>query len=572
MKKSLVLLAAFALTYPALWWGGRHFGEWAVFTPMGWALAALALLAFAPDRLRAFCDLSRDAVRQVVYCMIPAAIILLMHYYFSRGNTDLLCRGLYWFVLPLYGAVFARELRRPLLWTAAALAGADLFAFAVQFFRDLPPYGVTGNWNWSASLLSAGCFAAAGLVKRRGMRIAFLAAGLLSPAVFLLDRDWRPAFPFGTLAAACGAALFFALGKWKFRVAGAMVLGIAFFAGYVWAVQHSADLSRETLGEGAVRMTAAHPVCGVGPGRFESEIPAFLPERYFTGAFRAERHPHPHNQLLKFAGEFGLAGLALFAAYCLILYRAWRPAAQDKVPERAALWLLAVLLTLHGMADVLLDEWPLSMLWLLTLGVLWGGEVPERTVEVPETEKSDVRWPLRAVQILFAVLLAVQLARDGMSGYHARRAQLGGGPADWEASLAWKATPKNLYALAAHHLFDRKDPAAALRFLARIEPETLFRNYLHNQGLTAQALAVSGRFAEALPYFEAEQRNFPFRAANLYFHAMTLRRLGRIPEADAKLAVLKKVLETHTQPVGELPAPLRDPAFVSRLPDSGGMP
>ena len=80
MKKSLFLLAAFALTYPALWWGGRLFGEWAVFTPMGWTLAALTLLALAPTRLRAFCDLSQNAVRQVVYCMIPAAVILLMHY------------------------------------------------------------------------------------------------------------------------------------------------------------------------------------------------------------------------------------------------------------------------------------------------------------------------------------------------------------------------------------------------------------------------------------------------------------------------------------------------------------
>ena len=68
-------------------------GEWTLFSDCAWSLACMLLLALVPDRLRRFADLAQDNVRQVLYCMIPAGIVLLMHYYFSRGNTDILCRG-----------------------------------------------------------------------------------------------------------------------------------------------------------------------------------------------------------------------------------------------------------------------------------------------------------------------------------------------------------------------------------------------------------------------------------------------------------------------------------------------
>ena len=35
------------------------------------------------------------------------------------------------------------------------------------------------------------------------------------------------------------------------------------------------------------------------------------------------------------------------------------------------------------------------------------------------------------------------------------------------------------------------------------------RNYLHNQGMMARALAAEGDVAAAIPRFEAELRNFP---------------------------------------------------------------
>ena len=183
---------------------------------------------------------------------------------------------------------------------------------------------------------------------------------------------------------------------------------------------------------------------------------------------------------------------------------------------------------------------------------------------VPEMEKSDVYWPLRVVQILLAVLLCVQVVREGTSGFYARRAKLGGGAADWERSRMWKETPENLYAGAMNALFDRKDPSEALQFLTRMEYQTTFRNYLHNQGLTARALAASGKLAESLPYFEAEQRNFPVSAVNCYFHAQVLQKLGKTSEAEAKLSAMHRILAARGRTVADLPELIRNPALELR--------
>ena len=521
----------------------------------------MLLLALVPERLRRFADLAQDNVRQVLYCMIPAGIVLLMHYYFSRGNTDILCRGLFFFILPIFGAVYAGELKRPLLWATVILGIANAAVLGIQFFQGMPPYGVTGNWNWSATLLVTALLAGTGLIRSMKVCAVLFAGALLIPFCYFLPENWRVYFPRGTAASVWIAGALLA-GLWMMRkgrriIGGVCLLAVA--AGLVFgAVCAEKDISRSSLAAGAINMVKSHPIAGSGPGRFESEIPSFLPACYFEGDFPAERHPHPHNQLLKFLAEFGLSGAVLFAAFCLILYRSGLrvKAGEDSM----ILWLIAGMLTIHGMVDVLLEEWPLNVIWLLALGVLWGENVEWKSADIPEMEKSEVYWPLRVVQIIFAVLLAVQVVREGTGSFYARRAKLGGGAEDWARSRAWKVTPENLYAGAMHSLFDRKDPQAALQFLQRVELETTYRNYLHNQGLTARCLAVTGKLAESLPYFEAEQRNYPVSAVNLYFHAQVLQKMGRSSEAEGKLAAMRKILAERGRTEADLPVLIRNPA------------
>ena len=176
-------------------------GEWTLFSDCAWSLGCMLFLALVPERLRRFADLSQDNVRQVLYCMIPAGIVLLMHYYFARGNTDILCRGLFFFILPIFGAVYAGELKRPLLWATVILGIANAAVLGIQFFQGMPPYGITGNWNWSATLLAAALLAGAGLAgKKRAGVIFAVGAGLM--ILFYGLPGWRVYFPRGTVAAA----------------------------------------------------------------------------------------------------------------------------------------------------------------------------------------------------------------------------------------------------------------------------------------------------------------------------------------------------------------------------------
>ena len=525
----------------------------------------MLLLALVPERLRRFADLAQDNVRQVLYCMIPAGIVLLMHYYFSRGNTDILCRGLFFFILPIFGAVYAGELKRPLLWATVILGIANAAVLGIQFFQGMPPYGITGNWNWSASLLVAALLAGVGLAGKKRTVVILIAGGCL---MFLLycPPGWREYFPRGTVAAGQMSIVLLCCIRCtekRFRIVRYGSLLYLATAVIFTAIQMEKDVNRSALAAGAISMVKSHPIAGSGPGRFESEIPSFLPARYFDGEFPAERHPHPHNQLLKFLAEFGLSGAVLFAAFCLILYRSGRRVKDGE--DSMILWLIAGMLTIHGMVDVLLEEWPLNVIWLLALGVLWGETVEWKPAEIPEMEKSEVYWPLRVVQLILAVLLAVQVVREGTGSFYARRAKLGGGAADWAKSLAWKVAPENLYAGAMHSLFDRKDPQAALQFLQRMELETTYRNYLHNQGLTARCLAVTGKLAESLPYFEAEQRNYPVSAVNLYFHAQVLQKMGRSSEAEDKLDAMRKILAERGRTEADLPALIRNPAEELRI-------
>lgn len=520
----------------------------------------MVLLALVPDRLRAFADMGQENVRQVFYGMIPAGIVLLMHYYFSRGNTDLLCRGLFYFVLPIFGAVYAGELKKPLLWAVLLLGGADLGVLLWQCFAGLPPYGITGNWNWSATLLLAGILAGTGLAGKKKTGILLAAGACLMMLIYTFVPGWQAYFPRGTVAAggmvSVAAACCAASGKRARLIrwgAGLLLLAAAVLA----LVYIEKDVTRSSLAEGALQIVKSYPLAGVGPGRFESEIPSFLPARYFDGEFPSERHPHCHNQLLQMMAEFGLAGAVLFGVFCLILFRAGRKCRAGE--DAGMLWIIAVLLTLHGMADVLLEAWPLHVIWLLAIGVLWGSIVTPKALEIPEMEKSDVYWPLRVVQVILCVLLAVQVVREGTSGFYARRAKLGGGAADWAKSRMWKVTPENLYAGAMHELFDRKDPAAAMAFLNRMEPETTFRNYLHSQGLMARCLAVTGKLQESLPCFEAEQRNFPVSAANLYFYAGTLQKLGRKEKAAETWRQMEHILRSRGRTPADLPGLIRDP-------------
>ncbi len=571
--------------YPLLWCGMTYFEEVRLFGHAALALLALLLISMEPERLRRFFLRDDRLLHRMIWLAVPACVVLLLHYYRWRGNHELLLEGLYVFLLVLLGALYWRRFSHALLWYLGGLGTvAGAVALWTAWKRGVP-HGLSGNWNWSATLVVAGLAALSFLLLRRRLWPGVL----LGLVIVLLPR--QDFLPRGMLAALVGGVLVAGFLRYRSKPATiwlGCLCGVVLLGGVVLLVR-SDDGIRNGLAQGAVALTCAHPVLGVGPGRFAGEIRPYLPDVYHQSVFATEFNPHPHNEILRFAAEFGLPGVLWWAAVLLAagsaLFKVRRTPVGRSEPGRiGALLFLFTLVGLHGQFDVLLSQWPLDTFFWVCAGVFWGyasgpvacrAAVREET-ETPEKQESTVYWPLRAVQVVLAVFLLVFLVRSAGSGWHARAALLAGERGEreaaavaWNAARKWKTDARNLYAGAAEALFDRKDPEAALLFLDRLQLESAAGNYLHCQGLRARALAVQGKLEESLPFFEAEQRNYPYGAVNLDQWRQVLEALGRREEA-AKIRMRRdEVMRRKGLPLSFLSQLRRHPEWdvnVHRIP------
>ena len=92
-------------------------------------------------------------------------------------------------------------------------------------------------------------------------------------------------------------------------------------------------------------------------------------------------------------------------------------------------------------------------------------------------------------------------------------------------------------------LFDFQNPVGAGEALLRIRDELRLSSYAHSSGRLARAFAARGRLEESLPFFAAEQENFPRSAVNLFLWQSVLRQLGRTTEADEMLGLWRELLK-----------------------------
>ncbi len=561
-----------------------HFEAVRLFGHAALALLALLLISMDPERLQRFFLRDDRLLLRMIWLAVPACVVLLLHYYRWRGNYELLLEGLYVFLLPLLGALYWRRFSHVLLWYLGGLGAVAGVVALLTAWKGGVPHGLSGNWNWSATLVVAGLAALSFLLLCRRLWPGVV-LGLV--IVLLQGKDFLPRGMLVALAGGMLVAGFLRYRSKKATILLACLCGVMLLGGTVLLV-HSNDGIRHGLAEGAVALTAAHPLLGVGPGRFVGEIRPFLPETYHQSAFATEFNPHPHNEVLRLGAEFGLPGVLWWAAVLLAagsaLLKVRRSPVKRAEPDRmGALLFLFTLVGLHGQFDVLLNQWPLDTFFWICTGVFWGyasGPVTcRKTVreeETQEAQESTVYWPLRAVQVVLAVFLLAFLVRSAGSGWHTRTALLAGERGEreaaasaWNAARKWKADASNLYAGAAEALFDRKDPEAALLFLDRLQLESAAGNYLHCHGLRARALAVAGKLEESLPFFEMEQRNYPWSAVNLDQWRQVLEALGRREEAEALRMRRDEIMRRKGLPLSFLPQLRRHPEWdvnVHRIP------
>ncbi len=382
-------------------------------------------------------------------------------------------------------------------------------------------YGFFGNWNWSATLTVAALPATVALFYRGRHRLLISGAAI---GLFLILITFRDAetLPRGTiLALLVTLPLAWKLTQEKPDRRYIMAIGVpalliilvaaAIFLGGAAILDYRIQLYR-----GTCRLIGDHWLFGCGAERYEELIGVYLPRLYHFVRFTAERHTHPHNEVLYMLISYGVLGAVfLFAA----LGRAAKNFAAEKSAEAYLLWVV-LLLFFHGQLDVLLAEPAIGALFWVTLGAL--GTPDEVAAPTPK--------PAKIVAVFLALFFYIAAFRTGFATWHFRAAKLTPTEAETrlEISLKTQVRRESLYLLAVEK-FNRGDLAGAeaeLKRLHRISP----LGYVHSYGLLARILAARGERGEAAFAFGVEDRRFPYSALNAYYYWIFCREIGAVPE------------------------------------------
>jgi O-antigen ligase len=227
-----------------------------------------------------------------------------------------------------------------------------------------------------------------------GSRMGLLMAVLLAAAPLLYRwsvREWSPVLP---RAMALIVLAGYSLG---------MVLGPLIEAQSFGAASTLQRLSAASYGDrwvmwtDAVRVTATEPLIGVGVGQYAAAQYWIAPAReHLLGT------PYPHNAVLQFAAEFGIALALAFVALTL-----WWLAAnirnRAREPSEFAAWLMIVLIGLHAML-----EWSLWVVFFyVPAALLWGIAEPGLRRGTLALNTRKVLLPVGVSGLLYSPLMAV---------------------------------------------------------------------------------------------------------------------------------------------------------------------
>lgn len=571
------------LFYPLVWmrlFPGRliYWSEISLFTP---GLIALLCCSLILADIKTFYKFFSFRAGRIIcaafsFLLLVAVIQLAVCY---NWRSAYLWSSVYWIAVPFFAAANRRSVEKYLPYFMIILGAATIF----QSFRELsmfePGHGISGNWNWNASLVAVTLpfFIYNGFSQR--YRFLYLSAMLLIVGgIFLLFYCGSKAV---FLALAIGTLIILSIRYWrKYPPVLWLGGGVLLFSAAVlllllkdYAVNALREDQRLFLWEGALGLIKQHWLTGCGPELFESAYAPHIPADYYFGWRISVRHPHSHNHFLQFAATMGIPALIAWGSVILFAVLKNLPAAVGKGKRKLKLYLFVfIVLFIHSMLDIIDLSWPLGCIFLIVLGILIGRAVEGSAFkEIRPGKYIPVMG--RVIALCLAGLLLGYLYRNFASSKHYRNARLlldqenvNSAFAEVKKSLAAKETPQNTYLAAKMAFYDFKNPRLCLKFLDQLEALG-FANFENNNLLRAQALATAGSLREALLYFAREQQNFPLSCVNLYYYRSALKDLGRKAQAEALEGHLKSLLKMKGFSESYLPVLLEDPYKDLRFRD-----
>lgn len=561
---AVLLLTLPLFAYPLAWslLLGKALPAWSLLQAANLPVIALFALAAAvsePGRLLKAWQSSKLLKAFIIsgaLCVLAAGIQQILY----GGLWENFYHALFFITLPWAGIALAPELKRLFPWWCTGLF------FVLLWTTTQTPMcsGFVGNWNWNFSLLAVSLAAVTVLVFRA--RWQLLAAGVaLSAGVFGVFFIFPELAPRGTLAGVIGAAvaigialLFKRQDRWRYALLAALAGGALFISAVNSPATAPLSNARVQLWRGSLEFALAHTVLGVGPARFESRIPPYMPPDYFLSDFPATRHPHPHNELLNMWAGFGLAGI------CYIL--TWAAAArQIRRKDPVGLWMLwsFLLLFIHGLFDVHLATPLAGTLFFLMLGTICGSGLSGSTIPRPSPFK---RYGIALVFVCLGLFYLSLNIRSGIPYYKGRlllaEKQKTQALEQFQKSIAIYPTAPALYMAGQTEFFDFHRPANGIFWWKQIHNELRMPSFIHLNRLLGHACDINGQYPLALYYFEKEAKDFPFSALNAGLRLGTLQKSNAHPQKVAAASTLfKNVMEMRKMKISDFPQLLRNPAL-----------
>ncbi len=421
------------------------------------------------------------------------------------------------FCVPLFFALAPRRwLPRHLPAVLACLWAVQILAGTGQRFVGFSSVGTAGNRNWFATLVVALVPWTWRLIM--GTRTSRVLKIFLSAAVAFLAL-------FFAYGAHCRATWLFVLLYGPVLCLGVKRLGIVRLlplAALVIAGVLFLGLRRETVSRyiredirlplyaQSLRLIAARPVIGSGPGTFRREFVLFRSPEHKSRLVAAAVTEHPHNEALHLSATVGIPATLLWLV--ILLPVVLRP------PRQTLFWyavhFTAWMIVGHGMLDKTLVQPPTNILGLACAGLLWRPRLPFRLSSGARPEGiARMIPPVFGAACAYALFAGVQTVA---TGFHFRAANLAESAGNYEEAYRHYAAsthldPRNVkthaYAgICANNKL--RDPVRALLHLK--EAQLLEPDFAHLNGEIGLSLGAQGKHKQAFPFFQRDAMLYPF--------------------------------------------------------------
>ena len=304
---------------------------------------------------------------------------------------------------------------------------------------------------------------------------------------------------------------------------------------------------RIPLWRGAINMFLDSPMLGVGSASYEASYSYYRPiEYYLRSHYFANRPTHPHNQLLYFAGSFGIFGLltlSLLWFYPILYFM--KKYKQFSFYEKL-IFFTFIMLSIHGMLDLVMVRWPTMQLFFILQGSVWGcisyNRKKSQYSKFTPLINNKINLFLAMISFILCyifLLSTIYIIYSNIKRSYYDRSYKIALLKQWytyaivskEKAIESNCNPRDLYDAGIQAMLTLSDYRLGYKYFSKLEKHPM-KIIVHSNLRTADCLMQMGRKNEALQYLKKESTMFPLSSLPLYSQILLERELGKTNDAE----------------------------------------